>query len=239
MWFHRFIIAKLLENGFSYDVTVELIDGPTNLPGMYETRIISFILYNAEKKDVTSDYEIQYQEGYLQIYLEEITVSTAGATKEYDGTPLVSDVYVIEGKLLSGHTLKSLTCTGSQINVGKSASTFTISIVNDADVDITAYYKINRICENLIVTPKKLTITANSNSKEYDGNALVDTGYTIDGDMEGYTVEVTVSGSQTQIGYSDNTIRKVVIKDSTGRDVTLNFSVNCINGTLSVTPPTH
>ena len=232
-------LSKLLEKGFSYEAVVELINSPANLPGLYETRIQSFILYNAEKQDVTSDYKIEYEEGTLQIYLAEIKVSTSGATKEYDGTSLTSDVYVIEGKLLNGHMLKSLTCTGSQMNVGKCTNSFTISIVDDTGIDITAYYKINRICEDLIVTPKALTITANSNSKKYDGNALVDTGYTIEGDIDGYTVEVTVVGSQTQIGYSDNIVRKVVVKDSAGRDVTLNFSINCINGKLSVTPPTN
>ena len=230
-------LASLLQNGFTYTVTVEKIGALTNLPGIYETKITSFVLYNKSGEEVTGNYTFNFDVGYMQIYLKEITVRTSGGSKTYDGTALISDRYVIDGDLLSGHTLKSLICVGKQLNVGKSANNFSIYITDSSGKDVTSYYKINRLCGTLTVMPKSITITANSNTKVYDGTALVDNGYTLEGDTEGYTVEITVVGSQTNIGYSDNIVQRVIVKDKTGKDVTLNFSIEYVNGKLFVTPP--
>ena len=172
----------------------------------------------------------------MQIYIKEITLRTTGDTKVYDGTALTCNEYQIDGSLLYGHSVKYAVCSGSQITVGKSANTCSISIVDSEGMDVTSQYKINRAYGTLTVTSKIITVTANSATEPYTGSALTDSGYTIDGDVEGYTVIVKVSGSQTAIGYSDNVVESVIIKDSTGKDVTLNFSVICVNGKLYVTP---
>ena len=175
----------------------------------------------------------------MQIYIKEITVRTNGGSKEYDGTPLTASGYNIEGDLLPGHTVKSFICTGKQTNVGKSSNNFTITISDENGVDVTSHYKINRICAALTITPKITTITANSCSKPYDGTAISSSEYSVDGDLSKFTLEVTIVGSQTNIGYSDNVIQNVIIKDSQGNDITLNFSIICVNGRLTVTPPTN
>lgn len=230
-------LADLLAIGYTYTATVEVIEGATNALGKHQTRVTSFALYDSNGNDVTENFAIKFHVGYLHIYIKEINVQTFGATKEYDGSPLTVNRYLIEDSLLSGHTLKSLVCTGTQTNVGKSTNNFTIVIVDENGVNVNDYYKINRECAKLTVTPKMITITANSNTKTYDGTELKDAGYTIQGDIEGYTIDVVVSGSQTNIGYSDNVITGVTIKDSFGKDVTLNFSIACVNGQLRVNPP--
>ena len=229
-------LSALVKEGYYYTVTVEKVGAATNLPGIYETKVTSFVLYDKTGKDVTSQYSINFSVGYMQIYIRELTVYTEESEKEYDGTPLTSNGYSVEGSLMSGHIVKSVVCTGSQIKVGKSTNNFAISIVDDQGVDVTSHYKINRECGTLSVTPRTITVTANSNSKVYDGTALEDKGYTVECDIDGYSVEVIVVGSQTNIGRSDNVIQKVVVRDSHGRDVTLNFSIVCINGKLTVTP---
>ena len=229
----------MINQGYTYSVTVQQVGSATNLPGIYETKITNFVLYDSAKNDVTSRFKINFAVGYLQIYIKEITVQTMGGSKEYDGTPLTADGYFIEGDLVSGHILKSLVCTGSQTNVGKRTNTFTISIVDADGINVTDHYKINRVCATLEVTAKKITITAGSATKSYDGTALTNSGYTVEGDTDGYTVDVSVYGSQTNIGRSDNKIQRVVIKDSSGKDVTLNFAIECNNGWLIVTPATN
>ena len=230
-------LSALTAKGYYYKATVETVGSAKNLPGIYETKITSFTLYDSSNNDVTSQFKIELGTGHMQIYLREITVRTYGGTKEYDGTPLTSDKYLVEGDLLSGHTIKSLVCTGRQINVGKSTNNFIISIVDTNGVDVTSHYKINRVCASLTVTAKTVTITANSATKPYDGEVLMDDGYTIEGDVSSFAVYVTIYGAQSKIGYSDNIIQKVVIRDSMGADVTMNFSIICINGRLTVTPP--
>ena len=232
-------VTHLLAQGFTYSATVELVGDASNLPGKYETKITSFTLYDKDGQDITKNYVFNFKTGILQIYIKEITVNTLGGSKEYDGTPLKSNNYFIEETLFSGHRIKSLVCTGSQTNVGKSTNNFTISIVDENGNDVTSHYKINRKCASLTVTPATITVRANSNTKSYDGTPLVDNGYTVEGNLRGCTVEVVVVGTQTKIGYSDNIIQKVNVKDATGKDVTLNFSILCVNGKLYVTPPVN
>ena len=229
-------LSELIKEGYTYTASVTLVSGDAYMPGIYETRIEDFVLYDSEKNDVTEEFSINMEDGYMQIYLKEITVSTGGDSKVYDGMPLTSSEYTITGDLLSGHSIQTLNCTGSQTTVGKSTNNFNITIVDENGKNVTSHYKVNRSCSQLTVTPKSLTITANSATQEYTGSALTDKGYTIEGDTQGYTVSVVVSGSQLNVGYSTNKVIKVTVTDRKGVDVTSNFEINCINGTLEVIP---
>ena len=46
-----------------------------------------------------------------------------------------------------------------------------------------------------------------------------------------------MEGSQTNVGYSDNIVTGVVIRDENGFDVTGNYSITLVSGTLRVLPP--
>ena len=83
---------------------------------------------------------------------------------------------------------------------------------------------------------KTLTITALNARKVYDGEALTSEGYTYSALEAGDSIEsVTVTGSQTTVGKSNNvpSAAKVVNGD---KDVTANYDVIYVNGTLEVTP---
>jgi hypothetical protein len=112
-------------------------------------------------------------------------------------------------------------------------------IKNGSDVDVTAYYDITYVNGTLEVTRRALEITAASDSKEYDGTALANSGYSItDGSLAaGDTLEsVTVIGSQTVVGSSDNVLGNAVIKNGSDVDVTDSYNITYVNGTLEVTP---
>ena len=86
-----------------------------------------------------------------------------------------------------------------------------------------------------------VVLTAPSASKTYDGTALIKTtGVSATGLPEGYTVAATASGSQTDVGSSDNVVNEgYVIRDAGGNDKTADFpNVTKVNGTLTVTPAT-
>ena len=75
----------------------------------------------------------------------------------------------------------------------------------NGDTDVTDCYTITYANGTLEVTKKALTITADSGSKVYDGTALTKDSYTISGLVSGDTItSVTVTGSQTVVGSSDN-----------------------------------
>ena len=104
--------------------------------------------------------------------------------------------------------------------------------------DVHHIYNVQKENGELQVKPMPLTVTAGSDSKVYDGTALTKNSYTSTDPAAGDTLaSVTVTGSQTNAGSSDNVARaaKLVRGD---RDVTANYAIEYLPGTLTVTPVT-
>ena len=101
---------------------------------------------------------------------------------------------------------------------------------------MTASYNITYTNGTLEVTQKTLTITADSDTKTYDGTALTKNSYTNTALAEGDAIEsVTVTGSQTVAGSSNNVPSAAVIKNGTNNNVTASYNITYTNGTLEVT----
>ena len=79
------------------------------------------------------------------------------------------------------------------------------------------------------VAKRAITVTADSNSKVYDGKALTDSGCTAVGLLPGDTVTCTMTSKSkiTNVGSVDNVISKVSVKDY--------YTVTKVNGKLTVT----
>ncbi|MDE6401193.1 MAG: hypothetical protein K2L54_01115, partial [Clostridiales bacterium] len=172
-------------------------------------------------------------------------VRTESLEKVYDGTALRSEQggYSCFGTLLEGHIVASVVMTGSRKNVGRSSNTFEITVTDADGADVTYMYKVNSEYGTLRVTARAVTVTAGSAVgylNELGGAALVCGEYTVTGENgglgEGDRAEVTVVGSQSSVGRSENTIEKVVIYDADGNDVTSNYVVKTVSGTLTVVP---
>lgn len=89
----------------------------------------------------------------------------------------------------------------------------------------------------LCITNRKITITANSSSRVYNGLPLTNSTYTVGGSglPSGHTANVAISGTQTVVGSSANTVGTVTIKNASNVDVTSFFTITKVNGTLTVT----
>lgn len=87
------------------------------------------------------------------------------------------------------------------------------------------------------VTKTAITITAKSDSKPYDGTALVNGGYDLTGTLKaGDTLDVTVSGSVTNVADSsegNNVITSVKVLRN-GIDVTAQYTITEVPGTLTI-----
>ncbi|MBR3685850.1 MAG: hypothetical protein IKL66_00005 [Clostridia bacterium] len=156
----------------------------------------------------------------------------------YDGSVLKGESWsMVSGELKSGHTAQ-VTLAGSQRYVGTSQNLMQVRIVDSNGADVTSDYNIECVPGTLTVKPVNLTITSNSKTKVYDGKPLSDDGYVV---VPAYTVppqhelNVEVTGSITEIGETGNTISRVSVYDSTGKDVTFNFNIIVIEGKLIVT----
>lgn len=107
-----------------------------------------------------------------------------------------------------------------------------------ASVAATTNYNAATATKNFTIAKRAVTITADSDSKSYDGTALTKNSYTSKGLAAGDSVtSVTVTGTQTDVGSSNNVPRDAVIKKGT-TDVTSNYNITYTNGTLTVTKAT-
>ena len=142
--------------------------------------------------------------------------------------------------LASGDTIESVTVTGSQIEVGTSNNVPSeAKIVNADGKDVTGNYTITYSNGTLGVTKKNLTITAGSGDKVYDGTALTNDSYTNSALAEGDKIDsVTVTGSQTVVGSSDNVPSEAKIVNAADEDMTANYEITYADGSLEVTAKT-
>ena len=86
---------------------------------------------------------------------------------------------------------------------------------------------------SLTITKRSVTLTSGSAEKEYDGTPLTDSDVTVGGDgfVDGEGATYTVTGSQTEVGKSDNTFA-YTLNDGT---LAQNYTIETIDGTLEVT----
>ena len=114
----------------------------------------------------------------------------------YDGNEHINGLTVTDSKLnttLAEGTDYTLTYSGDLINVG--TVTITIKGIGNYTGEFTKTYQI---------LPREYTVTTNSDSKVYDGTALT-AGGTVNNLVDGETVNLTMTGSQTNVGTSNNT----------------------------------
>ena len=114
----------------------------------------------------------------------------------YDGNEHINGLTVTDSKLnttLVENTDYTLTYSGDLINVG--TVTITVKGIGNYTGEFTKTYQI---------LPREYTVTTNTDSKVYDGTALT-AGGTVNNLVDGETVNLTMTGSQTDVGTSDNT----------------------------------
>lgn len=169
-------------------------------------------------------------------YYKNVELTANSATHEYNG---------IE-QSVSGFTGTPEDADFSAITVGAKGTDAGVYPAKFADgtvgtVDATGKYIVTEANDgSLTITAKAafITITANSKTREYNGEALTDNGCTftegvlVDGDV----LQAVVEGSQTKKGSSANVVKSYkVVRGSD--DVTGNYKfADSVDGTLTVTP---
>ncbi|MBE6918097.1 MAG: VWA domain-containing protein [Ruminococcaceae bacterium] len=83
-----------------------------------------------------------------------------------------------------------------------------------------------------------VTVTANSATLAYNGSAQSVSGYTVAGLPSGYTLNgLTAGASRTDVGSTTSSFTGTAkILDADGNDVTYQFTVSTVPGTLTITP---
>lgn len=192
--------------------------------------------------DVTANYIITYENGKLTVTKRSLEITADSETKEYDGTALTKNSYTLTNNtaLATGDAISSIIVTGSQTIVGESNNVPSAAVIkngNGEGEDVTTCYNITYKNGTLKVTKKTLTITADSGEKVYDGTPLTKNSYTNTDLLSGDVLEsVTVTGTQTDAGESDNVPSAAVIKNANSEVITESYyNVVYKNGKLKVT----
>ena len=166
-----------------------------------------------------------------------LTVTTESASKVYDGDPLTAD-----GKLdglVNGETA-TFTVTGSQTEVGESDSTY--ALVFDKTADKNNYEVKTESIGKLTVTKstQDIVITTSDVTCTYDGQAH-ESKVTVSGLPKGYKAEYTADKKVTDVTDKDGVksqITNVKILNTKGDDVTKDYTVTKVEGTIKITPAT-
>ena len=235
-------------NGKKYTVSGLTTGDPEQKnAGTYPNNITgTAIVKDAKGNDVTEQFAVKVENGSLVINKAAVTLKSADLSKEYDGKALVNGKTALatETGWAEGEGA-DYTFTGSQTLVGNSSNTFSYALKANTNSD---NYTINKTEGTLSVTNRKakytVTVTANSttatyNGTEYSATGMQGTTFAIDGVQ--YTVEglTTENPTQKDAGtYSNNILGTAIVKDAEGNDVTEQFAVNTVNGSLVINKAT-
>ena len=154
-----------------------------------------------------------------------LTITTASATKIYDGSPLESSEVTVEG--LIGDDSVTVIPDASITDAGSVKNTYTIDW---GDTD-PGNYNIEENLGTLTVEPAELTVSTGSAEKTYDGTALTSGGAEVSGLQGEDSVTVTPTGSITDAGTGKNTF--TISWDGAKES---NYTVTEKPGTLRVNP---
>ena len=193
-------------------------------------------------KDVTENYNITYEKGTLAVtpLTDKVTVTITGNTdsKIYDGDEHSVTGYTtaIDNQL---YTVSDFTFTGEAIAKGTDADSYKMGLkAEQFENNNTNFTNVEFAVTDgsLQINPRSVKLTSATDEKVYDGQPLTNGVVTVSGDgfVKGEGAAYNVTGSQTNVGSSDNTFT-YTLNTGTKAD---NYAIEQKEGTLTVTPVT-
>lgn len=232
--------SGLLESNIEY-VTV---DGSQTNAGSSENTVASVVIKTNVLKsteEVTDNYAITIVPGTLTVNKAKDKIKIITDTMVYDGDGYDAYDVITKGDgqieiIYYDNDKQAIDYVPTNVgNYYMQAKIKGSTNYEDAESDMVAFEIIKR----------KLTVTALSTERKYDGTALKYPVYEISEDesndhglVEGHHIIVSIDGSQTEVGSSENKITNVVILDSeasTAEDITFNYEITTIAGILTIT----
>lgn len=210
--------------------------------GEYDN-IVEFGIKNGEEV-VSDNYDIKCVNGKIIILKREITFTSESASKVYDGTPLIKEVAEIKAGSLADGEQAAFSDFATPIDVGTVNNTFTVKITSTADgVERTQNYDITYEYGELTITKRTIKVITHDHAKPYDGtplsclncttyNVVTEEGYYPL--VEGHSLVVVSASSITFVAESGQ--NEVILSVKNGSDdVTSNYSITYVYGTLQIT----
>lgn len=192
--------------------------------------------------DCTSNYEISYDYGYLEVTARPLTVTTNDAEKVYDGNPLKDAGYMTH---YFGAPAKAGLLGGDLLSVNSEVTLTDVGEVPNACVyGAPSNYEIKEVIPgSLKVNVRKIKVTTKSAEKVYDSLPLTCDGYDteyfdlINGDTYGATFGLAAGDTLTLSGEAASITDKGEIPNSNRYTSNSNYEIAGYgeDGTLTVT----
>lgn len=194
--------------------------------------------YELNEGTLAANYIIETKEGELTVkpILTEITITANSGEKMYDGSALINGGYTFTSGILVDGDVLTAVVEGSQLNAGSSANVVKSYRVMRGETDVTANYRFAESVDGkLTVTARKVVMTSADDEKVYDGTPLTNDEITVTGDgfIDGEGVTYDVTGSQLDVGSSDNSFTYELNEGTLAE----NYIIETEEGKLTVTSP--
>lgn len=194
--------------------------------------------YELNANTKAKNYEITKEYGDLTVTAvsTQIVITANSGEKMYDGSALINGGYTFTSGILVDGDVLTAVVEGSQLNAGSSANVVKSYRVMRGETDVTANYRFAESVDGkLTVTARKVVMTSADDEKVYDGTPLTNDEITVTGDgfIEGEGVTYDVSGSQLDVGSSDNSFTYELNEGTLAE----NYIIETEEGKLTVTSP--
>ena len=209
----------------------------------------SSVTYELKQGKIPNNYNIQCIPGTLTItpVMDEVLVKIKGNTANvtYDGTPHEVEGYVASSISNPLYTASYFTYNGDAKAEGTDAATYTMNLAETRFENTNTNFKNVRfeVVEDgqLVINPRPVVLTSADLTKVYDGTALTNGDTPVKEEFgtekafpENEGLKYTFTGSQTNVGKSENTFTYKA-KEGTNPD---NYAITTEFGKLEVTPVT-
>ena len=194
-------------------------------------------VYDAEGNDVTAYCNVVKTFGTLEVWDQiKLELISGDALKIFDGEALVCHE-LSDYELPEGYSLE-VVFTGERVEPGQSENTFEVYVFAEDGEDVTDRFAITKKYGTLTVLEKaadfELVLRSESASKTYDGEELTCPKLEPYELPEGFFLEVTFTGSQTEVGQSENTFVARAYNEA-GQELTIVYEYGTLEVCLDVT----
>jgi uncharacterized repeat protein (TIGR02543 family) len=228
------ITSGTLVTGQALTVTYSGVQTP---PGISAGTIEEYVITDSSGDDVTANYDVTLVPGTLTVNEppaapEPVILTASAVNLTYDGAAHGIDI------------LSNITSASINYSTDAFSDSWTGTPPTRKDVGATTVWAIGSaagfvtsaaVSATIKIALRPITIAAVSTEKDYDGSPLVPDQYTLGGTLaSGQTLSVSYGGIQTEVGTSAATISHYTIRDAQNADVTSNYQVALVPGTLTV-----
>ena len=145
--------------------------------GQVETGVLNNLefdlkVYDGYEFDVTSNYELSYSTGRIEIEAREIELELVNSSKIYDGEEFVPEVKLKSGTLVESHTMEVKFSSELVDSFSKTTKSLDVTILDKKGNDVTNNYDIKGTTVEVEILPQEVHIDLPKLEKTYDGESF-------------------------------------------------------------------